>query len=150
MNAATQPGRPMPIRWAVLALALGGTLFMLLRDVGLLAFVNGSLPYRYVARCDRTPIDIAIICTAIDTYTIEHGGRLPASLQDLVTPDEHGHTYLKDLTSIPPDRWGNPYVYEPQPDATYRVISYGEDGQPGGEGLSADIENVGMREGRSR
>ena len=42
---------------------------------------------------------------------------------------------------IPPDPWGNPYVYRfpgehgEMPDIT----SFGADGQPGGEGVNADI-----------
>jgi general secretion pathway protein G len=42
---------------------------------------------------------------------------------------------------IPPDPWGRPYVYKypgdhgEEPD----IISYGADGQPGGDGINADI-----------
>jgi general secretion pathway protein G len=42
---------------------------------------------------------------------------------------------------IPLDPWGHPYVYKfpgehgEEPD----IISYGSDGQPGGEGMNADI-----------
>jgi hypothetical protein len=59
---------------------------------------------------------------------------------------EDGWPRLK--VSGPLDPWKHPYVYQPHPDGTYRVISYGEDGRPGGEGLSADIDNVTMRDGR--
>jgi general secretion pathway protein G len=44
---------------------------------------------------------------------------------------------------IPVDPWTHPYVYKfpgdhgDEPD----IISYGLDGQPGGEGLNADIDN---------
>ena len=47
--------------------------------------------------------------------------------------------YLKN--DVPPDPWGRPYQYKypgehgDEPD----VISLGADGQPGGEGLNADI-----------
>jgi hypothetical protein len=39
------------------------------------------------------------------------------------------------------------YVYEP-PRGTqgYRVISYGKDGVPGGEGENADIDNITIME----
>jgi general secretion pathway protein G len=93
--------------------------------------------------------DIAEICTAIDHYAIEHEALLPWNLDLLLAPSQIGTTYFGDAwTEIPLDPWGNPYVYEPHPDGTYRVISYGEDGRPGGEGLSADIDNVTMRDGR--
>ena len=45
---------------------------------------------------------------------------------------------------VPPDPWGNTYVYT-IPSATtgkdYDLISYGSDGQPGGTGDAADITN---------
>jgi general secretion pathway protein G len=47
--------------------------------------------------------------------------------------------YLKK--EIPPDPWGHPYLYRfpgehgDEPD----IISYGADGQPGGEGFNGDI-----------
>ncbi len=42
---------------------------------------------------------------------------------------------------IPSDPWGNPYVYEfPGPNGNdFVLMSYGEDGAPGGEGDAADI-----------
>jgi general secretion pathway protein G len=50
--------------------------------------------------------------------------------------------------SIPMDPWGHPYVYkykyppeEGQMDEP-SIISYGGDGQPGGDGTNADISNA--------
>lgn len=42
---------------------------------------------------------------------------------------------------IPPDPWGNPYVYQsPGPNGEdFIVESYGKDGQPGGTGEDADV-----------
>jgi general secretion pathway protein G len=43
---------------------------------------------------------------------------------------------------IPVDPWGNEYVYEypgPGGEDTFLLMSYGADGQPGGEGTAADI-----------
>lgn len=42
---------------------------------------------------------------------------------------------------IPPDPWGNQYVYEiPGPgNQDFAVLSYGKDGQPGGDGDNADV-----------
>ena len=47
---------------------------------------------------------------------------------------------------IPKDPWGNPYLYfspgnEGRP---YEIISYGPDGEQGGEGDNADIESWSM------
>jgi general secretion pathway protein G len=128
-------------RWVLVVVSLVAA-GLVLTDV-----LGNPPPYLAKANETRAKSDIAAICTAIETYRIEHE-RLPEDLEALVAPDENGHTYLKDLTDVPLDPWKHPYVYEPHPDGTYRVISYGEDGRPGGEGLSADIDNVGIREGR--
>lgn len=93
-------------------------------------------------------MDIGSLDSALDTYAIENGGKYPDSLEILVTPDENGRTFLKNKTSIPLDPWGNPYLYEPaQGGSLPKIISYGKDGQPGGEGDDADIDNVSMRNG---
>jgi general secretion pathway protein G len=45
------------------------------------------------------------------------------------------------------DPWDRPYTYiTPGPGGhPYEVVSYGADGQPGGEGESADISSVNLR-----
>src|SRR5258708_26737478 len=53
-------------------------------------------------------------------------------------PNWHGPYVTKEIA---PDPWGHPYIYKfpgehgDEPD----LISYGADGQPGGEGYNADI-----------
>ena len=112
--------------------------------------VQNALPYLFKAGKTRATADITSLCTAIDTFAIDNGGKYPDSLEILVSPDEFGNTYLKDQTSVPLDPWKNPYVYEPAVGGTgsYRVISYGKDGQPGGEGEDADIDNFTIRAGK--
>ncbi|HYA18056.1 MAG TPA: type II secretion system major pseudopilin GspG [Bryobacteraceae bacterium] len=52
----------------------------------------------------------------------------------------HGPYLQKDVA---PDPWGHPYIYKypgehgDEPD----IVSLGADGQPGGEGLNADIQS---------
>jgi general secretion pathway protein G len=45
---------------------------------------------------------------------------------------------------IPPDPWGSPYLYETPGSSgqDFVVMSYGKDGQPGGEGADADVVEV--------
>ena len=47
------------------------------------------------------------------------------------------------LSKVPRDPWGNEYIYlsPGQQDRSYDVISYGDDGEKGGEDENADIEN---------
>jgi general secretion pathway protein G len=95
---------------------------------------------------ETAKINIASLDSAIETYVVENGGTYPESLEILVTPDENGRTYLKNQTTVPVDPWGNPYVYEPpQAGTPAKIISYGKDGQPGGEGDDADIDNFSIR-----
>jgi len=43
-------------------------------------------------------------------------------------------------SEVPLDPWGNPYLYSvDESGKTYTLISLGEDGQPGGNGRSADL-----------
>ena len=50
-----------------------------------------------------------------------------------------------DGDSLPTDPWGRGYVYTPPVTddrgvaTTPKILSYGADGQPGGEGLNADV-----------
>ena len=55
--------------------------------------------------------------------------------------------YLKK-PGIPRDEWGNAFVYMvPGPDGTpYEILSYGSDGEPGGEGEAADISSLDVDE----
>jgi len=68
-------------------------------------------------------------------------------LEALVTQPTIGRipTRYKDggyIRRIPNDPWGNPYVYlSPGVHGDYDLLSYGADGQPGGEGDNADIAN---------
>jgi general secretion pathway protein G len=94
----------------------------------------------------KAKADITAISDAVTSFAIENGGRFPDSLEVLVTPDPNGHTYL-DADVVPKDPWGNEYVLEPAPSGSqkFRVISYGKDGVPGGEGDDADIDNIKIK-----
>ena len=97
----------------------------------------------FVAARRKAEMDIVRICSAVDIYAVESGGRAPETLNLLVTPDENGRTYLKNRTMIPQDPWGHAYGYEPPTsERDYRVFTLGRDGKPGGTGDDADIDNV--------
>lgn len=96
----------------------------------------------------ETKSGIVQIASALDQYAVANNGRYPASLKSLVIPDENGATFLGRRT-LPKDPWGNEYAYEPPSAATheYRIVSYGSDGVPGGEGEARDIDNIMIRKG---
>ena len=63
-------------------------------------------------------------------------------MEILITPDPNGKKYL-DLDVLPTDPWGNPFEYvPPQGTEGFRVICYGKDGAPGGDGDDKDFDNV--------
>jgi general secretion pathway protein G len=117
--------------------------------LGLLAtlVVPNVIKYLFQANTAVVKSDISQLVQALNSYAVSNGGVFPDSLDVLVEPDENGKTYLQGYTSVPRDPWKNEYVYEPeQGGQDFRVISYGKDGQPGGEGEDSDIDNITMRE----
>jgi general secretion pathway protein G len=118
--------------------------------IGLLAtlVVPNVVQKLFVANVAKAKADIVEIANAVTQYAIQNNGRYPESLEALITPDANGFTIL-DRETLPKDPWGNEYVFEPAPSGTqkFRVISYGKDGVPGGEGDEADIDNIKIKNG---
>ena len=90
--------------------------------------------------------NITSISQAVDTFVVLNNGMHPESLEQLVTPDENGHTILNS-TTIPLDPWGGEFLYDPPMSGTpgYRVYTPGKDGAVGGEGDDRDIDNWMIR-----
>jgi sulfur carrier protein ThiS len=65
-----------------------------------------------VANVAKAKADIVSIESACKEYAIQNQMKYPESLQELITPDETGFTYLNKET-VPKDPWGNEYLYEP-------------------------------------
>jgi general secretion pathway protein G len=134
----------------------GVTLVELLVVLAILALISAIvvinvLPARDQAAVDKTRIDIGVLETALDQYrldmiaypTTQQGldalVRQPADARNAARYRPGG--YLRG--SLPNDPWGNPYQYSipGERGGAYDLFSYGADGQPGGEGLDADIGN---------
>ncbi|MGC9023154.1 MAG: type II secretion system major pseudopilin GspG, partial [Dissulfurimicrobium sp.] len=81
---------------------------------------------------------------ALDAFRLDNG-RYPTTEEGLKALrekppglDTWNGPYLPK--PIPKDPWGHDYVYRcPGEHGDYDIISYGRDGQPGGEGEDADI-----------
>lgn len=103
----------------------------------------------FVANVTKAKVDIVWLSEAVTDYVIEDSGRYPETLEMLLVPDVHGHTYL-DADTVPLDPWGHPYGFEPPAEGSprFRVFSLGSDGQPGGEGEARDIDNILIKEGK--
>jgi general secretion pathway protein G len=117
--------------------------------LGLLAtlVVPNVMKQLFTANTSIAKQDISALAQAVTNYAIENAGKYPDNLEALITPDENGHSYLSGRTSVPKDPWKNEYVYQPpQSGLPFKVTSYGRDGQPGGDGEDADIDNISMLE----
>lgn len=93
------------------------------------------------ARQDAARSQISSIGSALDTHRLDVG-RYPDTLEGLQRNTtgraSWNGPYLRG--EVPSDPWGYDYVYETRGD-DYTLISYGADGQPGGEDNDEDIDN---------
>ncbi len=92
---------------------------------------------------------IELLGAGLDAYRLDNG-RYPTTDQGLEAlqveptvpplPSNWRGPYLRK--AIPPDPWGNPYIYLSPGEANprgYDLLSLGADGEPGGEGEDADV-----------
>ena len=118
--------------------------------IGLLAtlVVPNVIRNLFVANVEKAKMDIVQIDNACTEYATQNQMKYPESIQQLVTPDELGFTFLKKET-VPLDPWGNEYQYEPPGGGSpYPTITcFGSDGVPGGEADARDITNHQIRNG---
>ncbi len=116
--------------------------------LGLLASLVGPRLFRHVddARVSTARAQIELLGTALDSYRLDVG-RYPTTEQGLEALRSQpsgvrnwNGPYLP--RPIPKDPWGNEYVYKsPGDHGDYDLLSYGADGQPGGEGDDAEIRS---------
>ena len=93
-------------------------------------------------------VGAATIATSLKLYTLDMGLSAPSDdfeLEFLLRPADDGGgpsgPYLERADNLI-DPWGNPYEFELPPgtiNASFDIISWGEDGEAGGEGVNEDI-----------
>jgi len=128
----------------------GVTLIEMLVVVTIIALFAALVAPRMLKQSDKARVTFAraqinSFMTALGAYKLDTG-TYPSTEQGLqalrVKPPDANQwngPYLPQ--EIPVDPWGHPYTYKypgehgDEPD----IISYGLDGQPGGDGLNADI-----------
>jgi general secretion pathway protein G len=89
---------------------------------------------------------ISLFETALGTYRLDMG-HYPTTDKGLtamrIKPEGEetwDGPYLPK--EVPLDPWGNPYEYKaPGPQGDFEIISYGADGEPGGDDKNMDIYN---------
>ncbi len=99
----------------------------------------------------KAQVDIQSLETALKLYKLDNG-HYPTTdqgLEALVTKPDTGKTaknwrtggYL-EKGQVPKDPWGNEFIYlSPGTHSDFDLISYGADGEPGGEEYNKDINN---------
>ncbi|WP_321491556.1 type II secretion system major pseudopilin GspG [uncultured Desulfobacter sp.] len=114
--------------------------------IGLLASLVGPKMFGKVGKSKQksAKAQLSLFETALDMYRLDMG-KYPTSDEGLSAlrnkPDDEGKwdgPYLPK--EIPLDPWGHAYHYEsPSEHGDYEIISYGADGNEGGDGEDQDI-----------
>jgi general secretion pathway protein G len=103
------------------------------------------------ARRTKAALQIGGLETALKMYKLDSGvyPSTEQGLQSLIEPPSAGKLPAKwreggylDSRKLPKDPWGNDFVFlSPGLNGDFDLSSYGADGEPGGEGDDADINN---------
>jgi general secretion pathway protein G len=137
----------------------GFTLIELMVVIVILSVLAMFIAPKMMSRTDdakvvEVKVQIRNFETALKLFKIDNGfyPSTEQGLQALISKPTIGRTsdnyreggYL-EANRIKPDPWGNEYLYiSPGLQNEYDILSYGDDGQSGGEGFSADILNWDM------
>jgi general secretion pathway protein G len=144
----------MRIPRTLLARTRGFTLIEIMVVVTILGILAALIVPRVIGRTDDARVaaarhDVAQLMSALKLYRLDNG-RYPSSEQGLQALVEKPTVdplpanwkpggYL-DAPRVPKDPWGNDYQYlNPGLHGEVDILSFGRDGQPGGEGPDADI-----------
>jgi general secretion pathway protein G len=128
----------------------GFTLVELLVVITIIALIMGIvgprvLNYLTESKAKAAKIQIESFASALDLFFLDTG-RYPNGSEGLTALVRRpgniaawNGPYLKG-GMVPPDPWGNPYVYRaPGQNGAYDILSYGADGTEGGTGAGQDI-----------
>jgi general secretion pathway protein G len=92
---------------------------------------------------------IGLLAGRVEVYRIEHGAWPSNELGLAVLSDPHAKPTAPYYVTADQliDPWGRPYLYlTPGPGGhPFEIISYGADGEPGGEGEDEDISSASLR-----
>lgn len=120
--------------------------------IGLLSTLVGLTVFPMIdrSRASTTRTQLSMLDAALEAYRMDNA-TFPSTEQGLVSliqpPPEARNAlpggYLRERR-VPNDGWGRPFQYQfpgEHNTHTYDIWSFGADGNPGGEGVDADIGN---------
>lgn len=133
------------------ALQKGFTLLEMLVVLVIIGLLAGLVGPQLMGRVDTSRQTTAetqgrMLKSALDTMRLDIGryptkeeglGMLVNAPEDERVARKWRGPYLSE--DLPPDPWGNPYVYEPISSNTVALYSLGADGEPGGEDINSDV-----------
>lgn len=140
----------------------GFTLLELLVVMVIIGLLVGYVGPRYFSQVGKSEVKAAraqinALEKALDMYRLDVG-RYPegdTGLASLIEKPANEMRWAGPYLSkgIPPDPWGNPYIYRSPGTngADYDLYSYGKDGLQGGSGEASDIssKDVSLQSNRS-
>lgn len=134
----------------------GFTLIELMVVIVILGILAGMIVPKIMdrpeeARRTKAGIDIGALEQALKLYKLDNG-KYPSTeqgLQALIEPPSAGKLAKKwreggylDKNAVPKDPWDNDYVYIcPGLHGDFDIMSYGSDGEPGGDSENADVNS---------
>jgi general secretion pathway protein G len=134
----------------------GFTLLEVIVVVFILSLLAALVAPRIIGRTDdariaEAKVQIKNLETALKLFKLDNGF-YPSTEQGLAAlvekpamgqiPSKYREGGYLEQKRVPPDPWGNPYIYiSPGLNGDFDIISYGADGKEGGEGKNADIRN---------
>lgn len=134
----------------------GFTLIELMVVIVILGILAGLIVPRIMnrpeeARQAKARMQIESLETALKLYKLDNGG-YPSTEQGLqalveaptvgILPRKWREGGYLEKGKVPKDPWGNDYIYlSPGMSGDYDIISYGADGEQGGEGKNKDINS---------
>jgi len=135
----------------------GFTLIEIMVVIIILGLLAGLVLPKFLGQEEKAKIEVAktqirALESALDAFKLDNGfyPTTDQGLDALINIPTTGRIpdkwrpggYLKPAR-IPKDPWGHDYVYTApgNENREYEIVSYGADGEPGGEGNNADIES---------
>ncbi len=132
----------------------GFTLIEIMVVIVILALLAAVVVPRIVGRTDEArrttaAVQIRNIESALHLFKLDNGfyPSTEQGLEALVTQPTIGQIPQRwreggYLPKVPKDPWGYPYIYlSPGNHGDFDLISYGNDGEQGGDGNNADVES---------